>query len=87
MMLAEFLSGAIMMAFATVALFFIRFWFRTRDFLFAVFALSFLLLSLERWVLNFLNPMHEAKPMIYLIRMSAFFIIIVGVILKNRVTR
>jgi hypothetical protein len=43
-----FMMGAIAMASAIVALFFLRFWRDTGDRLFAIFALSFLLLGITR---------------------------------------
>lgn len=81
----EFLSGAIMMGFLTAALFFFRFWTRTRDSLFAIFAIAFGMLSLERWVLfATYHGQDESQAMIYLIRAAAFLLIIFGVIQKNR---
>jgi hypothetical protein len=44
----HFMMGAIAMASAVVALFFLRFWRETGDRLFAIFALSFLLLGITR---------------------------------------
>ena len=44
----QFLMGAIAMASLVVALFFLRFWRKTGDRLFAIFALAFLLLGITR---------------------------------------
>jgi hypothetical protein len=44
----QFIMGAIAMASAVVALFFLRFWRETGDRLFAMFALAFLLLGITR---------------------------------------
>jgi hypothetical protein len=44
----QFIMGAIAMASAVVALFFLRFWRDTGDRLFAMFALAFLLLGITR---------------------------------------
>ena len=45
----QFIMGAIAMASAVVALFFLRFWRETGDRLFAMFALAFLLLGITRF--------------------------------------
>lgn len=82
----EFLSGAIMMGFFIAALFFLRFWTRTKDSLFAIFAISFALLALERWVLFLTHyGRDETQAMVYLIRAVAFLLITFGVVQKNRV--
>ncbi len=84
-MMVEFLSGAIMMGFAITALFFIRFYVRTRDSLFAIFAVSFTLLALERWMLFLTRySQDESNAMIYLIRAFAFILITYGIVQKNR---
>ena len=46
--IASFISGAIAMGFAICAVFFLRSWARTRDYLFAAFALAFFLLALNQ---------------------------------------
>jgi uncharacterized membrane protein YeiB len=84
--MSGFLSGAIMMAYAVLALFFLRFWRRSREPLFRVFAYGFLLLSAERWVLELTDPHDENRAYIFLMRLSAFVLIIAGVVLKNRRT-
>ncbi len=73
-----------MMACLVVGLFFIKFWKRSRDRLFLMFGVSFFLLSLERLVLGYLGVQNEPSPAIYLIRLSAFAIILVAIINKNR---
>lgn len=83
-MLGAFLSGAVMMAFAIVALFFIRFWTRTKDHFFALFALAFILFSLERWVRLWIGPTHEAHSTAYLFRLIALLLIMIAIIQKNR---
>lgn len=78
------LSGAIAMACLTIAFFFVHFWQRTRDRLFLAFAAAFLMLMLERLILLTLGPTHEFTPFVYLVRFSAFVLIIAAVIDKNR---
>lgn len=87
MMVAVFISGAVAMALATLTLFFLRFWVRTKDPFFAIFAFAFFLLMLERWVRLWIGPGHETQSVtVYLIRLAAFIIIIAAVIHKNRAT-
>jgi hypothetical protein len=72
------------MACLTIAFFFVRFWQRTRDRLFLTFAAAFFLLMLERLILITLGSAHEFTPFVYLVRFSAFLLIIAAVIDKNR---
>lgn len=82
LMLKQFLSGAILAGCWATALFFFRFWRRTEDRLFAFFSLSFLLLGVERIVNLFI--LAEFQPAIYLIRLTAFLLLLFGIIDKNR---
>lgn len=83
-MLYEILSGAIMMACFVAGLFFFKFWRKTNDKLFFMFALAFWMLSLERMVLGYLGTAQEVTPRIYFIRLSAFALILGAIIIKNR---
>jgi hypothetical protein len=79
-----FLSGAIMMALWTIGFFFFRFWKRTRDRFFFTFATAFWVMAVERIVLALVDPAHEMRPFIYMIRLVAFMLIIVAIVDKNR---
>jgi hypothetical protein len=81
---SQFLSGLFFASSAAVALFFIRFWQRTRDRLFMTLALAFVLLALERVVLEFVSASGESHHFIYLLRLAAFVLIIGGILDKNR---
>lgn len=81
--LACFLSGLIAMGFAVAALFFLSFWRRTRDGLFVAFAVAFALLALNQALATFVRAPEETQSQIYVIRLSAFLIIIVAIVLKN----
>ena len=87
MVLYDFLSGAAAFGFFTCCLFFLRFWRRTRDQLFLVFALSFALLGIGQSVVALAQVPTEEKGALYLIRLSAFLIILVAIYLKNRPSR
>lgn len=80
---AAFFSGVIAMGFAVCAAFFLRFWGRTSDALFLVFALAFALLALAQGLTTLLGLPHEERSWIYLLRLLAFVMIIVAVAAKN----
>ena len=82
----EFLLGLIVMACLVAGLFFLRFWRKTRDRLFAVFALAFWLLALN-WTLLAITARDEVRPSLYGIRLLAFVLILVGIVDKNRASR
>ena len=86
-LLPAFLSGAVMALFLVAAVFFTRFWTRTKDRLFGVFALSFALLAFERWALLFAGLNDETKTWVYLIRFVAFAVLVVGIVDKNRASK
>ena len=81
--LEDFVSGMIAMGFAVAGLFFLSFWRRTRDGLFVAFAAAFGLLALNQALVTFLNTPEETTSRIYLIRLLAFLIIIVAIVIKN----
>ena len=80
----EFLSGAVFALCCVAGLFFLRFWRKTRDRLFAFFAASFWLMALQRvMMLGLLN--NEYLVGAYLVRLLAFVLILVAIVDKNRV--
>lgn len=80
---AEFFSGAIAMGFAVCAVFFLRFWARTKDSLFVVFSLAFLLLALNQALTTMLGLPLEERSWLYLLRLAAFSMLIVAIVWKN----
>jgi hypothetical protein len=68
-------------------LFFLRFWRESRDPLFAFFGSAFWLLALSWALLALFSPTEEARPYIYGLRLIAFTLMIVGMIVKNREAR
>ena len=80
----QFTSGLITMGFLVAGLFFLRFWSRTGDFLFAAFALAFWLLALNQGILAVADIPLEERSWIYLLRLAAFTLIIAAVVSKNR---
>jgi hypothetical protein len=79
----EFFSGFLGAAFLVCALFFLRFWRRTRDSLFLAFAFAFSLLALQQFFSVFLGLPEEERGWIYVLRMIAFLAIIGAIIRKN----
>ena len=77
------LSGAIAMGFATAGIFFLRFWWESRDRLFAMFALSFFALAVGRVLLSLLQDLGEQRILLYLLRLTAFLVILVAILDKN----
>jgi hypothetical protein len=84
MTLYDFLSGAVALGFAACALFFLRFWKRTREELFLAFSVAFLLLGAGQTILALANIPTEERGSIYLLRLLAFLLILVAIYRKNR---
>jgi hypothetical protein len=80
----QFLSGVFVAITIAIVLFFSRFWQRTGDRLFAMLAFAFVLLGLERIILASVPNLPEGMHFVYLIRLAAFALIIIGVLDKNR---
>jgi hypothetical protein len=69
---------------AVAGMFFLRFWRRTHDRLFAIFAAAFWLLGMN-WMLLALTHWDEpTTAWLYVIRLVAFVLILVGIADKNR---
>jgi hypothetical protein len=83
MLSPDFVSGMIAMGFAVCAVFFLRFWRRTRDSLFLVFSIAFLLLALNQALSTLLGLLLEERSWLYLLRLAAFLIIIAAIVRKN----
>ena len=79
-----FLSGAISLGFFAIGLFFLSFWRRTHDRLFALFAIAFFLLTIERIILVLVSPEYEFRLYIYLVRLVAFLTITAAIADRNR---
>ena len=82
----NFVLGMIVMASAAAGLFFLRFWRKTRDRLFAIFAIAFWVLGVNWLALAFINQ-DEVRTWLYAIRLAAFVLILIGIIDKNRPRR
>jgi hypothetical protein len=83
-MIEDFLGGAIAMGFAIAALFFLKFWRRTREGLFLAFSASFLLLAVNQALLTLSGIPVEERSWLYLLRLAAFMLILVAMWWQNR---
>jgi hypothetical protein len=82
--LTHLLYSATAMGCVTAGLFFLRFWRRTSDRLFLIFALAFWALALN-WITLVAAPVTaERHHFAYVIRLAAFALLLAGIIDKNR---
>jgi hypothetical protein len=81
----QFMQGAVVMGCAVIALFFLRFWSKSRDRLFLFFSAAFWLMGIDWLALAFGNS-EEPQTALYAVRLIAFVVIIVGIVDKNRST-
>jgi hypothetical protein len=77
------LNGMTTMGFLVVAMFFVRFWQRTRDPLFATFAGAFLLLAFSQILIGLSVVPDEQQSLLYLLRFAAFALLIAAIVWKN----
>lgn len=83
--LATFLSGATAMACLAIGLYFVRYWRRTGDRLFAIFALAFWVFAGNRVALLLIDQANEsARIGVYVLRLLVFLLIIGAIVDKNR---
>ena len=66
------------------ALFFVKFWRKSGDALFAFFATAFALLAVNWAILAFFGPAEEVRTVYYLFRLAAFVLILAAIWQKNR---
>jgi hypothetical protein len=81
--LSNFIGGANIFGFCLIALFFLKFWRRTRDPFFSAFAVAFFVMGIGRVVEAISRNTHASTPTVYLFRLLAFAIIIYAIIQKN----
>lgn len=80
----EVLLGAAAMGSAVAALFFVRFWRQTKDRLFLIFAIAFVVDAFMRVILAVTILPDETEPFFYLGRLLCFSLIVLAIIDKNR---
>jgi peptidoglycan/LPS O-acetylase OafA/YrhL len=74
----------VVLGFTLAGLFFLRFWKKTHDELFLAFTLAFWLLGLGQALLSFSDVPVEERSWLYLIRLTAFMLILGAIWRKNR---
>ena len=82
--MSVFFYGATAMGCAIAGLFFLRFWRESLDRLFLLFALAFWLLGVNYALLGTLAFATEWRVYVFLVRLTAFCLIIFAIIDKNR---
>jgi hypothetical protein len=80
----QFLWGALAMGSAVVALHFLRYWRNSHEPLFVWFAVAFIVMALNWLGLALIDPQSEVRHTLYLLRLAAFVLIILGIVDKNR---
>jgi len=83
----NFVAGVITMGYIVAGLFFAKFWHRSRDPLFAIFAVAFWLLASNQAIVIVLNVPREEQSWAYLLRLAGFILIIVAIVYKNAAGR
>lgn len=78
------LLGAIGMASLVAAAFFLRFFVRTRDRFFLLFACSFFIEGLNRFALGLADQPNEGASWVYLVRLFSYVLILIAIAEKNR---
>ena len=79
-----FIHGAVAMGCVVVAVFFLRFWYQSRDALLAWFAAAFTVLAASYVMLGLITFATELRVYVFVLRLIAFTLIIVAIIEKNR---
>ncbi|HEX3971271.1 MAG TPA: DUF5985 family protein [Stellaceae bacterium] len=83
----EFLSGALTVGYIVLGLFFWKFWRRTSDSLFIMFAWAFWLMAANAIVVSAIGSYDLDVGWTYLLRLLAFVLIIVAIVRKNTGTK
>lgn len=81
--MAALFSGMITAGFLVAALFFFRFWKQTRDSLFAIFGVSFLLFATSQAASVFFNAPRDDRIWVYLLRLAGFVLLLIAIVRKN----
>lgn len=77
------LSGAVAMSYVIAAIFFFRFWMRSRDSLFLSFGAAFALFAVNQGLSGVFGGAAEAHPTFYSLRLLGFVLIIIAIVRKN----
>jgi len=78
-----FVSGAITMGYFLSGVFFLKFWRRTGDTLFMIFAAAFWLLCANQLAFTWSASAEQEGGWPFLLRLAAFSLLIAGIVYKN----
>ncbi len=81
-----FFTGALTLGNVVIAMFFHRFWRKTGDRFFGLFALAFVTFAAARIALTIIDEQNEGRDYVYFVRLVGFLIILVAILDKNRKT-
>ena len=80
---SAFLGGLVTMCFVVIGVFFLKFWIRTRDFLFIAFGIAFWLMAASQGLVAIAVVPREEQSWVYLLRVAAFVFIAIAIVRKN----
>ena len=80
----HFLWGALAVTSVIASIFFMRYFRLTRDRLFVFFSIAFLVMALNWIGLAIADPSIETRHQVYVLRLLAFVLFLIGIIDKNR---
>ena len=78
------IAGGLFVAFLVAALYFFRFWRRTRQRLFAFFTAAFTLLGVQQLSLGLSRELVERSTWLFSLRLLAFLLILAAIVDANR---
>ena len=78
-----FLLGVVSTCSVLAGFFFLKFWRRTRDFLFLAFGIAFLVEGVNRAAALMVLRPNEGHPLIYGVRLAASLLILAAILRKN----
>lgn len=80
----QFLGGALWVSSLVAGLVFLHYWKISRDRLFLYFCAAFWVMALQWLLMAIVQPHDEERHYFFLMRLTAFLLILVGIIDKNR---
>jgi hypothetical protein len=80
----DFLLGALCMGFAIASLFFARFYQHTKDRFFGFLTAAFAIMAANQVALQYFGEASEHNSWLYIVRLSAFVLLLLGIWDKNR---
>lgn len=83
-MLVPLMRGMMVALCLVAALYFVRFYRRSKDSFFLFFAAAFALLAVNWCAVVLLDPTDEARSWPFVVRLGAFLLILAAIALKNR---